>query len=77
MNNKKNMREIINLSLPKSMAKSVDEIVKEGNYATRSEFFRDLLRMWMEGRILKELAQSRRELSAGRGRGLKSLKDLR
>lgn len=71
------MRQIINLSLPKAMADTVDDIVKEGNYATRSEFFRDLLRMWMEGRILKQLAESRRELTASRGKVLKSLKDLR
>ena len=71
------MREVINLSLPKAMAQSVDEIVKEGNYATRSEFFRDLLRMWMEGRILRDLAESRKELASGRGRVLKSLKELR
>lgn len=71
------MREVINLSLPKAMAKSVDRIVKEENYATRSEFFRDLLRMWLEGRIMSELAESRRELSASKGQALKTLKDLR
>lgn len=71
------MRQIINLSLPKEMAKSVEKIVEEGNYASKSEFFRELLRMWMEGRILKELADSRKELSSGKGRLLVSLKDLR
>lgn len=71
------MREIISLSLPKAMADSVDDIVKEGNYATRSEFFRDLLRMWMEGRIMSELAESRKELASGKGKVLKTLKDLR
>ncbi len=71
------MREVINLSLPKGMVESVEKAVKERNYASKSEFFRDLLRMWMEGRILKELIESREELSSGRGRVLKSLKDLR
>jgi len=71
------MREVINLSLPKAMVKSVEETVKERNYASKSEFFRDLLRMWMEGRILKELVESREELSSNRGHVLKSLKDLR
>jgi len=71
------MRQVINLSLPKAMAKSVDEIVRKENYATRSEFIRELLRMWMEGRILKELAESRRELASGKGKALRSLKDLR
>ena len=71
------MREIINLSLPKVMANSVDDIVKEGNYASRSEFFRELLRSWMEGKILKELAESQKEIANGKGKVLKSLKDLR
>ena len=71
------MRKIINLSVPAGMAKSIDDIVAKGNYASKSEFFRDLLRMWMEGRILKELNESREELSSGKGRVLKSLKDLR
>jgi len=71
------MREIINLSLPKAMAKSVDDVVKEGNYASRSEFFRELLRSWMEGKILKELTESQKEIANGKGKILKSLKDLR
>jgi len=71
------MRQVINLSLPAGLAKSVDKIVKQKNYASRSEFFRDLLRMWLEGKILKELAESRRELSLGKGQVLKSLKELR
>lgn len=71
------MRQVINLSLPKGLAKSVDEVVKKENYSTRSEFFRDLLRMWLEGRILRELAESRRELESGGGKTLKSLADLR
>lgn len=71
------MRTIINLSLPKDLAFSVEEMVKKGKYATKSEFFRDLLRMWMEGKILRELAESRKELSLGKGKFLRSLKDLR
>ncbi len=71
------MREVINLSLPKEMAKSIEKIIKERKYASKSEFFRDLFRMWMEGRILKELNESRKELSSTKGRLLKSLKDLR
>lgn len=40
----------------------------------KSEFFRHLLRLWMES---QELNQSRRELTKGRGKLLKSLSDLR
>ncbi|PIS34530.1 MAG: hypothetical protein COT37_02075 [Parcubacteria group bacterium CG08_land_8_20_14_0_20_43_9] len=71
------MRKIINLSVPAGMAKSIDDIVAKGNYASKSEFFRDLLRMWMEGKILRELGESRRELSSGKGQVLRTLKDLR
>ena len=45
------MREIMNLSLPKPLAQSVNDIVEEGRYASKSEFFRELLRMWLEGKI--------------------------
>jgi len=71
------MREVINISLPKELNKTVEEIIKKEKYATKSEFFRDLLRMRIEGKILRELAESRKELVAGKGKLLKSLKDLR
>ena len=71
------MREIINISLPKELNRSVEELVKKGKYATKSEFFRELLRLWIEGKILRELAESRKELASGRGKLLRSLKDLR
>jgi len=71
------MREVINISLPKELNKSVEELVKKGKYATKSEFFRELLRLWIEGKILRELAESRKELASSKGKLLKSLKGLR
>lgn len=71
------MREIINISLPKELNKAVEGIIKKNHYATKSEFFREVIRMWLEGKIVKELAESRKELFAGNGKMLKSLKDLR
>jgi len=71
------MREVINISLPKELNRSVEELVKKGKYATKSEFFRELLRLWIEGKILRELAESRKELASGKGKLLRSLKDLR
>ncbi len=71
------MREVINISLPKELNKSVKEMVRKGNYATKSEFFREILRSWIEGKILRDLVESRKELSSGKGKLLKSLKDLR
>lgn len=70
------MRRIINISLPKELAQSVETMVKEGKYATKSELFRDLLRMRLEGKLLRELAESRKELAAGKGKLLKDLGDL-
>ncbi|MFC1663901.1 type II toxin-antitoxin system ParD family antitoxin [Patescibacteria group bacterium] len=71
------MREVINISLPKELNRMVEKMVKKGKYSTKSEFFRDLLRMRIEGKIIRELAESRKELFSGRGKSLKSLKDLR
>lgn len=71
------MRKVINISLPIELGRMVEKTVKTGQYATKSEFFRHLLRMWAEGRLLKELDESRKEIAAGRGRVLKSLKNLR
>lgn len=71
------MRNIVNISLSKELAKTVEENVKSGRYASKSEFFRELLRMWTEGKLLRELEESRRELARGGGKTLRSLRDLR
>lgn len=71
------MRSVINISLPEKLAKDVDKVVKSGKYASKSEFFRDLLRFWQEERLSQELLESKKEISQGKGKVLKSLKDLR
>ncbi len=71
------MRSIVNISLPTQMNKTVDEFVAMGNYSSKSEFFRSLIRNWMEGRFARELEKSRDELKKGKGKILHSLKDLR
>jgi len=71
------MREIINISLPSAMAKTVKTAVKAGDYGSTSEFFRHLLRNWQEGQLLVELNESRIELATGKGKFLGSLKNLR
>ena len=68
------MRNIINISLPPAMAEIVENKVKDGNYASKSEFFRMLLRLWLENKLAEELAESREELCRGKGKLLKSLK---
>lgn len=71
------MRAVVNISLPQQMADVVDDVVSEGTYASKSEFFRSLLRSWMEERLRRDLDKSRSEMKRGRGVELKSLKDLR
>lgn len=71
------MRQVINLSLPAKLAETVDKEVRKGRYSSRSEFFRELLRAWLEERLFIELNESRGEIAAGRGKVLRSLKDLR
>lgn len=72
------MRTIINISLNKDLRKAVETEVRRGKFSSKSEFFRNLLRFWIkEGRLLEELEESRKELKAGRGKLLGSLKDLR
>ncbi len=72
------MRTIVNISLNKDLQKVVEGEVKRGKFSSKSEFFRNLLRLWIEeGRLLEELEESRKELKAGRGKLLRSLKNLR
>ena len=71
------MRTIVNISLPNEMSLVINEMVAGGRYASKSEFIRSLLRDWMENNLYGELEKSRRELASGKGRLLKSLKDLR
>ncbi|MCL6096765.1 MAG: type II toxin-antitoxin system ParD family antitoxin [Patescibacteria group bacterium] len=70
------MRAIVNISLPVQLNSVVEEELATGQYASKSEFFRSLLRSWMEARLAKELEGSRAELKAGKGKLLKSLSNL-
>lgn len=70
------MRTIINISLPPKMSEAVEESIKKGHFSSKSEFFRMLLRLWMEGKLSQELEESRKELRQGKGKLLHSLKDL-
>ena len=71
------MRSIINISLPTDLKKDVEGAVRNGGYATKSEFFRDLLREWKERQVFEELRKSRQAIKNKKGRVLRSLKDLR
>lgn len=71
------MRTIVNISLPKELYREVEKAVKSGRYSSKSEFFRSLLRLWKEQELLDEIRESEKEFAAGKGRVLKSLKELR
>ena len=71
------MRNVINISLPPRMAQEVERAVKKGRYASTSEFFRHLLRVWNTHKLAEELEESRKEFETGKGKVLRSLRDLR
>ena len=71
------MRNVINISLPSSMTKTVKQAVKNGQYVSTSEFFRELLRRWMDEQFYPDVMASEQEFVAGKGKKLRSLKDLR
>ena len=71
------MRNIINISLPNTMVKIVKKEVKIGGFASTSEFFRHLIRLYNTHKLASELKNDRKEFEHGKGIMLKSLKDLR
>ncbi|MFA5750056.1 MAG: hypothetical protein WC895_02455 [Candidatus Shapirobacteria bacterium] len=71
------MRQIINISLPEKLSKMVYSATKDGQYASKSEFFRCLLRDWSEQQLIKELKQSQKDMKNGEKYLLKSFKDLK
>ncbi len=70
------MRTTLNISMPVSLKQSVDIAVKEGNYASVSEFFRDAVRAWEEEQLYQSVMRSQRDFAEGRFKRLRSLKDL-
>ena len=71
------MRTIVNISLPVGLNSLVNKEVAKGRYASKSEFFRNLLRLWADGKLAHELEASRKELKVGKGKLLTSLSELR
>lgn len=63
--------------MPASLKKSVNRAVKEGNYASVSEFFRDAIKALENERLIRELKDSQVQARAGKVKLLRSLKDLR
>jgi Arc/MetJ-type ribon-helix-helix transcriptional regulator len=70
------MRAVVNISLPKKTVSFVKKEAKRRKYASVSEFVRGLIRDYEEQLIFEELEKSRQEFREGKGKVLKSLKDL-
>jgi Arc/MetJ-type ribon-helix-helix transcriptional regulator len=72
------MRNIINISLPKELAAELEKTVKKGKYSSKSEFLRELIRERLEEEdLIRNARISQEEIRQGKGKILKSLKDLR
>lgn len=71
------MRNIINISLSGELNKVVEREMRRGKFSTKSEFFRNLIRLWEEGKLLVDLQDSEKEFMTGKGKKLHSLADLR
>ena len=63
--------------MPADMKKEVDTYVKEGQYASVSEFFRDVLRTWRRNDLLNDLRESQKEFRSGKAKRFVSFKGLR
>jgi Arc/MetJ-type ribon-helix-helix transcriptional regulator len=70
-------RKVMSISITPEIAKRIDGILSEGQYISKSELFRDMLRSWEDSRIRFQVENSRKEIIKGRTKALKSLKDLR
>jgi len=70
------MRHVINISLPQETAEEIKEEVKKEGFSSTSEFFRHILRERKTARLAKILKKDRLLFEKGKGKKLRSLKDL-
>ncbi len=72
------MRSVINISLPASLAAEVKKEVKAGRFASTSEFFRHILRMWNTERLAMELDRADKDFKQGKNwKHFDSVRDIR
>jgi len=72
------MRSVINISLSKELALDLEKTVKKGKYSSKSEFLRELIREKLEEEdLLRRVRISQKQIEQGKGKILRSLKDLR
>lgn len=63
--------------MPPELMKIVEVRVKEGKFATVSEYVRHLIRLENTEKLARELEEDRKQFEAGKYKVLKSLRDLR
>lgn len=71
------MRAIINISLSDELNKEVEKVMRKGRYSTKSEFVRELLRSHLGDELVRQVKEGEKEIRAGKGKVLRSLRDLR
>lgn len=59
-----------------SMVKTIKKEVKEGEFASVSEFIRHLVRMYKQEKLLIDLKKGRKEYDEGKATKIDSLEDL-
>ena len=62
--------------MPAKMYSKVESAVSENNYSSISEFIRDAIRAWEDEQLYKSILQSEKEFAQGKGKKLRSLRDL-
>lgn len=62
--------------MPHDLLRDVNFEVKKGKFASKSEFFRHLLRMWNTQKLAAELKKEQKEFRNGSYKVLRSLKQL-
>lgn len=62
--------------MPVSFKRNVDMAVKDGNYASVSEFFCDAVRAWQDEQLYQSVVKSRKDIAEGKFKKLHSLRDL-
>ena len=62
--------------MPPKLFSRIESVISEYNYSSVSEFIRDAIRAWEEEQLYQSVLQSEKEFAQGKGKKLRSLKDL-
>ena len=62
--------------MPPKMKIRVNSLVTYNNYSSVSELFRDAFRALEDEKLVEGIMESEREFAAGKGKKLRSLRDL-